>query len=247
MQDAAYDGLLRAAASEDDERAAIAAAEWVSSVTGVSLPTEVDLGYYERLQAWLRSGEVLSLLLRRIDPGTAMPPPAPTATRRSSAPGMVKAQQVRTRHPPHTHTHTDERTRGPTLATPHDAGSHTLPTPPRQSRQMETIGKYIECCSALGVPRHDLFEPIDLYDAKSIKQVVRNLHSLGRTVQSLPSFAGPHLGARLATRNPRTFDPAQLAEAVAMPSRWSSAAAEAGAMVSGTQHSTLSARGASLL
>ena len=41
--------------------------------------------------------------------------------------------------------------------------------------------------------------------------VLRCLDSLGRTVQTkCPSFPGPHLGAKMATKNERNFDPALL-------------------------------------
>jgi len=52
-----------------------------------------------------------------------------------------------------------------------------------------------------------------------MQQVVRNLHSLGRVAQRLPTFDGPQLGAKLATRNERSFTSEQLAQARAMPTR----------------------------
>ena len=49
--------------------------------------------------------------------------------------------------------------------------------------------------------------------------MVRNLHSLGRVARQR-GFDGPTLGARLASRNVRTFSQAQLDEAKAMPAKW---------------------------
>ena len=72
----------------------------------------------------------------------------------------------------------------------------------------------------LGVPSYDCFRTVDLWEAKDLKQVVRNLHSLGRIAQSVNGFSGPHLGAKIATKNERQFTEAQLAEARAMPARW---------------------------
>ena len=95
---------------------------------------------------------------------------------------------------------------------------------------MEVIGNYVEACAGLGVPTQDLFEPTDLLDGegRGMKSVVRNLHSLGRVVQrTLPAFEGPRLGARLATRNTRSFNEAQLAQARGTPTKWSTASAEA--------------------
>ena len=85
---------------------------------------------------------------------------------------------------------------------------------------MGNISLYLEACSTLGVPSYDCFRTVDLWEAKDLKQVVRNLHSLGRIAQSVPGFGGPHLGAKIATKNERQFSEAQLAEARAMPSRW---------------------------
>jgi hypothetical protein len=69
-------------------------------------------------------------------------------------------------------------------------------------------------------PPQDLFETVDLYEGKDMSAVVRNVHSLGRVIQTLQSFDGPQLGARIATRNERHFSDAQLAEAKGMPARW---------------------------
>ena len=52
-----------------------------------------------------------------------------------------------------------------------------------------------------------------------MRAVVRNVHSLGRVAQQL-GFDGPALGAKLATKNARSFSEAQLREARAMPARW---------------------------
>lgn len=87
-------------------------------------------------------------------------------------------------------------------------------------KQMENVAHYVQACAALGVPAQDLFQTVDLYEAKDLGAVVRNIHSLGRVAQQLPAFDGPHLGARLASKNERHFSEAQLAEARAMPARW---------------------------
>ena len=66
---------------------------------------------------------------------------------------------------------------------------------------------------------------VDLFEGKDVRQVVQNLHALGRAAQA-PSvgFAGPHLGARPATKSKRVFSEAQLAEARAAPTKWVSLA-----------------------
>ena len=87
-------------------------------------------------------------------------------------------------------------------------------------KQMENISSYVEACASLGVPAQDLFMTVDLYEGKDVRAVVRNLHSLGRVSQNIATFDGPYLGARLSTPNERHFSEAQLAEARAMPARW---------------------------
>ena len=90
---------------------------------------------------------------------------------------------------------------------------------PMPFKQMENIGNYVEACRELGVPQQDLFVTVDLYEGKNLGAVVRNIHSLGRVAQAL-GFEGPALGARLAQRNERKFSALQLAQARAMPARW---------------------------
>ena len=53
-----------------------------------------------------------------------------------------------------------------------------------------------------------------------MRAVVRNLLSLGRVAQTIGGYDGPTLGAKLATVTKRTFTEAQMAEARAMPARW---------------------------
>lgn len=49
-------------------------------------------------------------------------------------------------------------------------------------KQMECIGKVIECMSSYGVPDHDNFQTVDLYEAVNLNQVVNGIQSLGRKV-----------------------------------------------------------------
>ena len=53
-----------------------------------------------------------------------------------------------------------------------------------------------------------------------MRAVVRNVHSLGRVAQRIESYDGPVLGAKLAEKNERFFTAEQMAEAKAMPARW---------------------------
>ena len=89
----------------------------------------------------------------------------------------------------------------------------------RRMKEMENIAAYSEAARGYGVPESDVFVTFDLYEDKNFPAVVRNLHSLGRVAQQ-HGFDGPVLGAKLASKNVRTFSQAQLDQAKAMPAKW---------------------------
>ena len=70
---------------------------------------------------------------------------------------------------------------------------------------MENIAAYLEACTALGVPQNDLFQTVALFENKDMIAVLTNIHSLGRVSQKVEGFAGPYLGAKLASTNRRSF------------------------------------------
>ena len=77
---------------------------------------------------------------------------------------------------------------------------------------MENISSFLRACRVLGVSEHDLFETVDLYEEKSMGLVVQCIFALGRCVQvTVPTYAGPALGPRMATANKRDFSEEQLA------------------------------------
>jgi hypothetical protein len=78
-------------------------------------------------------------------------------------------------------------------------------------KQMENIAAYLEACTALGVPQNDLFQTVALFENKDMIAVLTNIHSLGRVSQKVEGFAGPYLGAKLASTNRRSFTEEQLA------------------------------------
>ncbi|GIQ80474.1 smooth muscle protein/calponin [Kipferlia bialata] len=74
---------------------------------------------------------------------------------------------------------------------------------------LECVGMYIDGCRKIGLPEHELFSPDDIWSDNALywKAVLINIHALGRAAQKVPGFEGPHLGAKLATSNARTFTP----------------------------------------
>ncbi len=60
---------------------------------------------------------------------------------------------------------------------------------------MENISNFLKACRAFGVPEHDLFETVDLYDEKDMNVVLVCLLSLSRNIQrTVPTFTGPFIG-----------------------------------------------------
>ena len=72
--------------------------------------------------------------------------------------------------------------------------------------QMENIAAYLSACNAaFAIETFESFMTVDLYEDKNMGAVVLNLHALGRATQSLAGYAGPTLGAKVATSNRRDF------------------------------------------
>ena len=77
-------------------------------------------------------------------------------------------------------------------------------------KQMENIGNYLAACQTLGMPQHDTFQTVALYENKDMLAVLTNLQSLGRISARVPGYSGPTFGAKLADATPREFTQEQL-------------------------------------
>ena len=66
--------------------------------------------------------------------------------------------------------------------------------------EVENIKLYLSACSLLGVPSSDLFVASDLYEKKSMNEVMQNIRALNRRAASLSSYSGP-----LLPSTPRSF------------------------------------------
>lgn len=75
-------------------------------------------------------------------------------------------------------------------------------------KQMENINIFLNAMKNYGVPMHDSFQTIDLFEAAegagNIVQVIDAIHALGRAAQK-QGFRGPTLGAKVADAAPRQF------------------------------------------
>eukprot|EP00276_Gloeochaete_wittrockiana_P014320 CAMPEP_0184351482 /NCGR_PEP_ID=MMETSP1089-20130417/43652_1 /TAXON_ID=38269 ORGANISM="Gloeochaete wittrockiana, Strain SAG46.84" /NCGR_SAMPLE_ID=MMETSP1089 /ASSEMBLY_ACC=CAM_ASM_000445 /LENGTH=193 /DNA_ID=CAMNT_0026684839 /DNA_START=70 /DNA_END=651 /DNA_ORIENTATION=- len=75
---------------------------------------------------------------------------------------------------------------------------------------MENINSFLLAARQIGVPATDLFMTVDLFEAKNMNQVIDTIHALGRSSRNVPSFAGPHLGPKIADRREVEFTEEQL-------------------------------------
>jgi transgelin len=78
--------------------------------------------------------------------------------------------------------------------------------------QMENINTFLTAISAMGVPKFEQFQTIDLYEGKNLKAVVDCLFSVSRNAAK-HGYEGPTLGPKLADKRSISFTQEQLNEA----------------------------------
>lgn len=94
----------------------------------------------------------------------------------------------------------------------------TIPNVNRSSMpfsQMENINAFLRTCKNWGLPEHDLFMTVDLYEGKNIPQVMQCLISLSSLAQSRLGYRGSGIGVKMADKNERQFTDSQKREAAA--------------------------------
>jgi len=78
--------------------------------------------------------------------------------------------------------------------------------------QMQNINYFLEGCKSLGVPKHDLFVTVDLYEGKNIPVVVDCIYSLGAACINVKGWDGPVIGAKRSDKHEVHFTEEQLNE-----------------------------------
>jgi len=68
-------------------------------------------------------------------------------------------------------------------------------------QKMENIGKFLDEASRLGVPKHDLFQTVDLFEEKNIPRVIDSVYAFARHAASLGREV-PLIGPKLAEKQP---------------------------------------------
>lgn len=70
---------------------------------------------------------------------------------------------------------------------------------------MQNIEAFQNGMKAYGVPHDEIFQTVDLFEARNIHQVVMSLGALARIASNSPGYAGPTLGPKMAEENKREF------------------------------------------
>ncbi|KAK2181590.1 hypothetical protein NP493_391g02013 [Ridgeia piscesae] len=74
---------------------------------------------------------------------------------------------------------------------------------------MENHAAFQKAVKAYGVPEEDIFQTVDLFEARNVKQVVKSLMALARTCQA-KGYTGPVMGPKMAEENKRNFSEEQI-------------------------------------
>lgn len=76
---------------------------------------------------------------------------------------------------------------------------------------MENIAAFQKALKAYGVPEEEVFQTVDLFEARNVKAVVKSLTAFGRTCLN-KGYSGPTLGPKMAEKHEREWTEDQLRE-----------------------------------
>ncbi|ORY27984.1 hypothetical protein BCR33DRAFT_667193 [Rhizoclosmatium globosum] len=85
-------------------------------------------------------------------------------------------------------------------------------------KQMENIAKFLKGVEQLGVPCHERFMTVDLWEGKNMYQVIICIFSISRH-GAKHGFQGPVIGPKLVEKKVRRFTIDQLKEAQNIPNK----------------------------
>jgi len=74
---------------------------------------------------------------------------------------------------------------------------------------MENLAAVQKGMREYGVPEDELFQPVDLFEARNVKAVVKSLAALARTCLN-KGFEGPAFGPKMSEQNKREFTEEQM-------------------------------------
>ena len=83
---------------------------------------------------------------------------------------------------------------------------------------MENISAFLSAAEALGCPKYELFQTIDLYEAKNLVQVIDSIYSVSRNAAK-NGWNGPVLGPKLSEKHEVEFTAEQLQAGKFVPTK----------------------------
>jgi hypothetical protein len=88
--------------------------------------------------------------------------------------------------------------------------------------QMENISAYLNALKKFGVPAHETFQTIDLYENKNMLQVLNSFFALSRTLNDKGGYDNiPLIGPKLAKSRECSFTEEQLREGLFIAGKYS--------------------------
>ncbi|ORY37820.1 hypothetical protein BCR33DRAFT_854571 [Rhizoclosmatium globosum] len=76
-------------------------------------------------------------------------------------------------------------------------------------KQMENINSYLQAAEQMGIKRHELFQTVDLFEAKNMVQVIDSIYALSRCAES-KGYQGQRIGPKLAEKKEYSFSQEKL-------------------------------------
>lgn len=75
---------------------------------------------------------------------------------------------------------------------------------------MENHAAFQKGMKKFGVPDDEIFQTVDLFEARNIKQVVKSLNALARIASNKPEYTGPKMGPKMSAKNEKEWTEEEL-------------------------------------
>ncbi|CAD5113428.1 DgyrCDS2598 [Dimorphilus gyrociliatus] len=74
----------------------------------------------------------------------------------------------------------------------------------------ENIAAFQGAAKKFGMPDDEIFQTVDLFENRNIKQVIKSLQALGRVATNKKDYDGPKFGPKMSSENKRNFSEEQI-------------------------------------
>jgi hypothetical protein len=75
---------------------------------------------------------------------------------------------------------------------------------------MENHAAFQKGMKQFGVPDDEIFQTVDLFEARNVKQVVKSLGALARIASNNPNYTGPKMGPKMSEKNEKEWTEEEL-------------------------------------